>query len=58
MLPNKRCGVRQVDERRSRADGIVWVRRSGAPWSNLPATDGLRTTRYNRFVGWIMALSR
>jgi transposase len=51
MLPNKPRGVRRVDDRRV-LDGIVWVLRSGAPWRDLPATYGPRTTCYNRFVRW------
>jgi transposase len=57
MLPNKPRGVRQVDDRRV-LDGIVWVLRSGAPWLDLPATYGPRTTCYNRYPRWMMALSR
>jgi transposase len=57
MLPNKPRGVRRVDDRRV-LDGIVWVLRSGAPWRDLPATYGPRTTCYNRFVRWMMVLSR
>ena len=56
-LPNKPRGVRRVDDRRVR-DGIGWVLRSGAPWRDLPATYGHRTTCYNRFVRWMMVLSR
>ena len=43
MLPNEPCGVWRVNDRRV-LDGISWVLRSGAPWSDLPATDGPRTT--------------
>ena len=57
MLPNKPRGVRRVDDRRV-LDGIVWVLRSGAPWRDLPAIYGLLTTCYNRFVRWMMVLSR
>jgi len=57
MLPNEPRGVWWVDDRRV-LDGIVWVLRSGAPWRDLPATYGPRTTCYNRFVGWMMVLSR
>ena len=57
MLPNKPRGVRRVDDRRV-LDGIVWVLRSGAPWLDLPATYGPRTTCYNRFVRWMLDLSR
>jgi transposase len=57
MLPNKPRGVRRVDDRRV-LDGIVWVLRSGAPWRDLPTTYGPRPICYNRFVGWMMVLSR
>ena len=51
MLPNKPRGVRRVDDRRV-LNGIFWVLRSGAPWRDLPAAYGPRTTCYNRFVRW------
>ena len=51
MLPNKSRGVRRVNDRRV-LNGIFWVLRSGAPWRDLPATYGPRTTCYNRFVRW------
>jgi transposase len=51
MLPNKPRGVRRVNDRRV-LNGIFWVLRSGAPWRDLPATYGPRTTCYNRFVRW------
>jgi transposase len=57
MLPNKPRSVRRVDDRRV-LDGIVWILRSGAPWRDLPATCGSRTTGYNRFVRWMLDLSR
>lgn len=57
MLPNKPCGVWRINDRRM-LDGISWVLRSGAPWRDLPATDGPRTTSCHRFVGWMMDLSR
>ena len=57
MLPNKPRGVRRADDGRV-LDGIVWVLRSGAPSRDLPATYGPRTTCYNRFVRWMLALSR
>ena len=49
MLPSKSRGVRRVNDRRV-LNGIFWVLRSGAPWRDLPATYGPRTTCYNRFV--------
>ena len=51
MLPNKPRGVRRVNDRRV-LNGIFWVLRSGAPWRDLPAAYGPRTTCYNRFVRW------
>ena len=38
--------------RANRGNGIFWVLRIGAPWRDLPATYGPRTTCYNRFVRW------
>ena len=43
MLPNKPRGVRRVNDRPV-LNGIFWVLRSGAPWRDLPATYGPRTT--------------
>ena len=54
MLPNKPRGVRRVNDRRV-LNGIFWVRRSGAPWRDLPETYGPCTTCYNRFVRWRQA---
>jgi transposase len=54
MLPNKPRGVLRVNDRRV-LNGIFWVLRSGAPWRDLPATYGLRTTCYNCFVRWRQA---
>jgi transposase len=51
MLPTKPRGVPRVDDRRV-LNGIFWVLRSGAPWRDLPALYGRRTTCYNRFVRW------
>jgi transposase len=54
MLPNKPRGVRRVNDRRV-LNGIFWVLRSGAPWRDLPESDGPYTTCYNRFVRWRQA---
>jgi len=51
MLPRKSRGKPRVDDRRV-LNGIFWVLRSGAPWRDLPAVYGPRTTCYNRFVRW------
>jgi transposase len=50
-LPNKTRGVPRVDDRRV-LNGIFWVRRSGAPWRDLPSSFGPYTTCYSRFVRW------
>src|SRR6476660_5861046 len=51
MLPAKPRGVPRVDDRRV-LNGIFWVLRTGAPWRDVPALYGPRTTCYNRFVRW------
>ena len=51
MLPTKPHGVPRVDDRRV-LNRIFWVLRSGAPWRDLPAIYGPRTTCYNRFARW------
>jgi transposase len=50
-MSTKPRGVPRVDDRRV-LNGIFWVLRSGAPWRDLPALYGPRTTCYNRFVRW------
>jgi len=50
-LPNKPRGVARVDDRRV-LNGIFWVLRSGAFWSDLPERYGPPTTIYNRFNRW------
>ena len=50
-LPNKPRGVPRVDDKRV-LDGIFWVLRSGARWSDLPERYGPPTTIYNRFNRW------
>jgi transposase len=50
-LPNKTRGVERVDDRRV-LNGIFWVLRSGARWSDLPERYGPVTTIYNRFQRW------
>jgi transposase len=50
-LPNKPRGVPRVDDRRV-LNGIFWVLRSGAPWSEMPERYGPRTTVYDRFNRW------
>lgn len=50
-LPNKPRGVPRVDDRRV-LNGIFWVLRSGAFWSDVPDRYGPPTTIYNRFNRW------
>jgi transposase len=50
-LPNKPRGVPRVDDRRV-LNGIFWVLRSGAFWSDAPERCGSPTTIYNRFNHW------
>jgi transposase len=50
-LPNKLRGVPRVDDRQV-LNGIFWVLRSGAFWSDLPERYGPPTTIYNRFNRW------
>jgi transposase len=54
FLPYKPRGIPRVDDRRV-LNGIFLVLRSGAPWRDLPASYGPRTTCYNRFVRWRQA---
>jgi hypothetical protein len=54
MPPNKPRGVRRVNDRRV-LNGIFWVRRSGAPWRDLPENDGPYTTCCSLFVRWRQA---
>ena len=49
MLPSKPRDVPRVDDRRV-LNGIFGVLRPGAPWRDLPAIYGPRTTCYNRSV--------
>jgi transposase len=45
MLPEKTRGVRRVNDRRV-LNGIFWVRRSGAPWRDLPEDYGPYTIAF------------
>jgi transposase len=53
FLPNKRCGLPRVGDRRV-LNGIIWVLRPGAPWRDLPETYRPHTTCH-RFVRWRQA---
>jgi len=47
LLPKKGRGPARKDDRRI-LDGIFYILRTGAPWRDLPARYGPRTTVYNR----------
>jgi len=51
LLPKKGRGPARKDDRRI-LDGIFYILRTGAPWRDLPARYGPRTTVYNRYVRW------
>jgi transposase len=51
LLPTKVRGVKLVDDRRV-LNGIFWRLRTGAPWADIPARYGPRTTYVNRFNRW------
>ena len=51
LLPTDRRGPKPQNNRRV-LNGIFWVLRSGAFWSDLPERYGPPTTIYNRFNRW------
>jgi len=51
LLPKQRRGPQRKDDRRV-LNGIFYILRTGAPWRDLPARYGPRTTVYNRYVRW------
>lgn len=51
LLPNKRCGVPRIDDRRM-LNGIHWRFRTGSTWAEIPERYCLPTTCYNHFVRW------
>jgi transposase len=51
LLPKQARGPRRKDDRRV-LNGIFYILRTGAPWRDLPARYGPRTTVYNRYVRW------
>ena len=53
----KTRGVPRVDDRRV-LNGIFWRLRTGAPWADIPARHGPRTTCVNRFDRWRDAVVR
>ena len=51
LLPKPGRGPRRKDDRRI-LNGIFYILRTGAPWRDLPARYGPRTTVYNRYARW------
>ena len=56
LLPPEKpaTGRPNVDHRRI-INGILWRERTGAPWRDLPARYGRRSTVYSRFWRWRVA---
>jgi len=51
LLPKQSRGPQRQDDRRV-LNGIFYILRTGAPWRDLPARYGPRTTVYNRYARW------
>ena len=51
LLPKRGRGPARKDDRQV-LNGIFYIRRTGAPWRDLPERYGSRTTVYNRYVRW------
>ena len=51
LLPKQGRGPQRRDDRVV-LNGIFYILRTGAPWRDLPARYGPRTTVYNRYARW------
>jgi transposase len=51
LLPKQGRGPKRRDDRVV-LNGIFYILRTGAPWRDLPARYGPRTTVYNRYARW------
>ena len=51
LLPKQGRSPKRQDDRRV-LNGIFYILRTGAPWRDLPARYGPRTTVYNRYARW------
>lgn len=52
-LPRKDPRGRPSKDARLMFNGILWILRTGAPWSDLPAEFGPWQTVYKRFNAWV-----
>ena len=50
--PRKKSGRPRRDDR-AIFDGLIWLARTGAQWSQLPRTFGPKSTVHERFSEWI-----
>jgi len=52
LLPKPAATGRPAQEHRQVLNGILWIHRTGAPWSDLPERYGSRGTVSSRFYRW------
>src|SRR5512132_4164080 len=50
--PRKKSGRPRRDDR-AIFDGLIWLARSGAQWSQLPRAFGPKSTVHERFSAWV-----
>ena len=54
LLPPERTGKagRPSSDNRTALNGMLWIARTGAPWEDLPARYGAKSTVFDRFTKW------
>ena len=52
LPPQKPHTGRPANEHRQIINGILWIKRTGAPWDDLPPRYGKRGTVSSRFYRW------
>jgi len=54
MLPPEQTGKagRPSSDNRTALNGMLWIDRTGAPWEDLPARYGAKSTVFDRFQKW------